>query len=43
MNIIEVSLIFTKEIIGGGVFLGFEELARSIEPVDLGYGFVDRS
>jgi hypothetical protein len=43
VNIVEVAVGFVEETVGGEVFLGFEELTRSIEPVDLGCGFVDRS
>jgi hypothetical protein len=42
MNIVESSVGFVEEAVGGEVFLGLEELARSIEPIDLMRGSIDR-
>jgi hypothetical protein len=43
MNVIEVSCSSELEGIGGEVFLVGEELVGDLEPVDLGYGLIDRS
>jgi hypothetical protein len=43
MNIVEVAVGFVEKAVGGEVFLGLEELARSIEPVDLKRSLIDRS
>ncbi|WP_281261392.1 hypothetical protein [Chamaesiphon polymorphus] len=43
MNIVKVAGGFFEEAVGGEVFLGLEELARSIEPVDVVCVLGDRS
>jgi hypothetical protein len=40
---VEVSGGVFEESIGGEVFLGLEEMARSIEPVDMKCSSIDRS
>jgi hypothetical protein len=42
VNIVEVAVGFVEETVGGEVFLGLEELTRSIEPIDLMRGLIDR-
>jgi hypothetical protein len=42
VNIVEVTSGFFEEAVGGEVFLGLEEVARLIAPVDLKRGSIDR-